>query len=881
MAKQVSETPMMAQYSRLKEQYPGTILLFRVGDFYETFREDAIEVSELLNITLTKRSDDPLAGFPYHALDTYLPKLVRKGKRVAICDQIEDPKLAKKLVKRAVTEVVTPGLTMDDSVLDTDANNFLAAITLGNGRVGLSLLDLSTGEFMTSQGSPDEIEKLVNNFAPKEILIKRGTEHEMSNLFGDKLNLYPLEDWIFTIDYGRDRLLRHFEVQHLKAFGINDLDLAIVACGAVLYYLEATHHSELKHINRLERIEENRFVQIDHFTLRNLEILQPMAEDGDSLISTIDRTKTPMGGRLLKRWLVFPLLDVNEISRRQVAVTALKENTDVRIKLIEMLSEVGDLERLASKVSVLRINPRELRQLAYGIKMVQPIMSLLYESGAKALKELSLTLDPLAELANRIETTIDADTPNQLGKGNVIASGVDTTLDELRLILSGSKEYLIELRNRESKNTGIPSLKVAFNNVFGYYIEVRNTHKSRVPAEWIRKQTLSQAERYITPELKEYESKILGAEERIQVLESEIYEQLINYVRGFIEAIQGDATLLSKIDVLQSFATIADEYRYICPVVDNSNAIKIEAGRHPVIEQLMPPGESYVPNDLYLDNETQQIIIITGPNMAGKSALLRQTALIVLLAQVGSYVPADAAQVGIVDRIFTRVGATDNISRGESTFMVEMTEAATILNSITDKSLVLIDELGRGTSTYDGISIAQAIVEYLHECPRGRAKTLFATHYHELNDLERHYPRVKNYNVTVQENNGKVIFLRKLVAGGSAHSFGIHVAKLAGMPKEIIHRSEEILQELEASAADRDERNSKDRVLNVRNPQVQATQGPVQLSFFQLDDPLLSQVREEIVGLDINALTPIDALNKLYSIQHLLIGPKGSSNKKD
>lgn len=881
MAKQVSETPMMAQYSRLKEQYPGTILLFRVGDFYETFREDAIEVSELLNITLTKRSDDPLAGFPYHALDTYLPKLVRKGKRVAICDQIEDPKLTKKLVKRAVTEVVTPGLTMDDSVLDTDANNFLAAITLGNGRVGLSLLDLSTGEFMTSQGSPDEIEKLVNNFAPKEILIKRGTEHEMSNLFGDKLNLYPLEDWIFTIDYGRDRLLRHFEVQHLKAFGINDLDLAIVACGAVLYYLEATHHSELKHINRLERIEENRFVQIDHFTLRNLEILQPMAEDGDSLISTIDRTKTPMGGRLLKRWLVFPLLDVNEISRRQLAVTALKENTDVRIKLIEMLSEVGDLERLASKVSVLRINPRELRQLAYGIKMVQPIMSLLYESGAKALKELSLTLDPLAELANRIETTIDADTPNQLGKGNVIASGVDTTLDELRLILSGSKEYLIELRNRESKNTGIPSLKVAFNNVFGYYIEVRNTHKSRVPAEWIRKQTLSQAERYITPELKEYESKILGAEERIQVLESEIYEQLINYVRGFIEAIQGDATLLSKIDVLQSFATIADEYRYICPVVDNSNAIKIEAGRHPVIEQLMPPGESYVPNDLYLDNETQQIIIITGPNMAGKSALLRQTALIVLLAQVGSYVPADAAQVGIVDRIFTRVGATDNISRGESTFMVEMTEAATILNSITDKSLVLIDELGRGTSTYDGISIAQAIVEYLHECPRGRAKTLFATHYHELNDLERHYPRVKNYNVTVQENNGKVIFLRKLVAGGSAHSFGIHVAKLAGMPKEIIHRSEEILQELEASAADRDERNSKDRVLNVRNPQVQATQGPVQLSFFQLDDPLLSQVREEIVGLDINALTPIDALNKLYSIQHLLIGPKGSSNKKD
>lgn len=880
MAKKVSETPMMAQFSRFKEEYPGTILLFRVGDFYETFREDAVEVANLLNITLTKRADDPMAGFPFHALDTYLPKLVRKGKRVAICDQMEDPKLTKKLVKRAVTEVVTPGLTMDDSVLEADTNNFLAALSLGGGSVGLALLDLSTGEFVTSQGGANEIEKLINNFAPKEILVKRGTEYEVSRLFGEKLNLYPIEDWVFTIDYGKDRLQRHFEVQHLKAFGINEEELAIMASGAILYYLEATHHSELQHINRLQRIEENRFVQMDRFTLRNLELLQPLAEDGDSLISVLDHTRTPMGGRLLKRWIVFPLLDAKEIAERQAAVTALKSRKELLQQIIRMLSEIGDLERLASKVSVLRINPRELRQLANGLLLVTPIINLLTESKDNALREISLQLDPLTHLAQRIHSTIDEDTPNQLGKGHVIASGVNSTLDDLRNTISGSKEYLVQLRNRESEKTGIPSLKVAFNNVFGYYIEVRNTHKDRVPEEWIRKQTLTQAERYITPELKEYESKILGAEERIQVLEAEIYDQLIAYVRGYIEAIQKNAATLSKLDVLQTFATVAEEYHYVCPKVDNSKSISIQSGRHPVIERLMPPGEVYVPNDLYLDNEEQQIIIITGPNMAGKSALLRQTALIVLLAQIGSYVPADAAHIGIVDHIFTRVGASDNISRGESTFMVEMTEAASILNNITDRSLVLIDELGRGTSTYDGISIAQAIVEYLHDSPRGRAKTLFATHYHELNELERHFPRVKNYNVTVQETQGKIIFLRKLARGGSAHSFGIHVAKLAGMPREIIHRSEEILKSLEASAEERDGKN-RSHTSGSRLPQKQVNQGPVQLSFFQLDDPMLSQVREEIIGLNLNTLTPIEALNKLNNIQALLSGGKESSLKKE
>ncbi|MDO5016787.1 MAG: DNA mismatch repair protein MutS [Porphyromonas sp.] len=882
MANKVSETPMMAQFRRFKEQYPGTILLFRVGDFYETFNEDAVEASRILGLTLTKRADDPMAGFPHHALDNYLPRLVRSGKRVAICDQVEDPKLAKKLVKRAVTEVVTPGLTMDDSVLEANTNNFLAAVAFGGGSVGLSLLDLSTGEFLCSQGTHDEIDKLLSNFAPKEVLVKRGTEHEVARLFGEKLNLFPLDDWVFTVDYGRERLLKLFEVKHLKAYGIEQLEAAITASGAILFYLEATHHSELKHINTIHKLEENRFVQLDRFTLRNLEILQPLSDDGNALIQVIDHTRTPMGGRLLKRWLLFPLLDSKAIVKRQQAVAALLQREPLRQRLSDTLSEIGDLERLASKVSVLRINPRELRQLANGLRMVQPLMEALQETGDQPLVELGTALDPLSDLADRIEKTINEDTPNQLGKGHVIATGFNSDLDELRAILSGGKAYLVQLRNRESEKTGIPSLKIAYNNVFGYYIEVRNTHKDKVPEDWIRKQTLTQAERYITPELKEYESKILGAEERIQVLENEIYDALLSFVRGYIKELQGNAAVLSQIDVLLSFANVARLYDYTCPIVDNSDAIDITDGRHPVIERLMPPGESYVPNSLYLDTEQQQIIVITGPNMAGKSALLRQTALIVLLAQVGSYVPAKASHIGIVDRIFTRVGASDNISRGESTFMVEMTEAAAILNGITNRSLVLIDELGRGTSTYDGISIAQAIVEYIHDHPRGRAKTLFATHYHELNELEACFPRVKNYNVSVQESGGKIIFLRKLIKGGSEHSFGIHVAKLAGMPRDIINRAETILQELEALAAEREghgtrsgsRRSTKTATFGQRVADKTVQDGPVQLSFFQLDDPMLSQVREEIIGLDLNALTPIEALNKLNNIQRLLTGGK-------
>lgn len=873
MASKVSETPMMAQYKKFKKTYPDAILLFRVGDFYETFGEDAIKASNLLGITLTKRSNGgasnvPLAGFPHHALDTYLPKLVRQGKRVAICDQIEDPKLTKKLVKRAVTEVVTPGLTMDDNVLEANANNFLAAIVLGGGKAGVSLLDLSTGEFATSEGTVSDIDKLITNFQPKEVLIKRGTEVEIQQRFGDKLNLFPLEDWVFTEDYGKERLIKHFEVHHLKGFGIDRNPLSIISAGAILYYLEATHHSEIKHITALRKIEENKYVQLDRFTLRNLEILQPLSEEGVTLINIMDDTLTPMGGRLLKRWMVFPLLDANEIKKRQSAVKTFLAQKDLRINLRELLSEVGDMERLASKVAVNRINPRELRQVALGLRAIHPIMQMLLSAEENDVKELGLALDPCEELAEKIEKSIDEDTPIQLGKGKVIAKGVNSKLDELREIVGGGKEYLVQLRNRESEATGIPSLKIAFNNVFGYYIEVTNAHKDKVPQEWIRKQTLVSAERYITPELKEYEQKILGAEEKIQVLENELYQQLMAFVLTYITVLQSNASKLSEIDVLLSFATTAENYSYKCPTVDNSDIIDIKDGRHPVIEKLMPPGEQYIPNDTYLDTKEQQIIVITGPNMSGKSALLRQTALITLLAQIGSFVPATSARIGIVDRIFTRVGATDNISRGESTFMVEMTESAAILNGLTGKSLILIDELGRGTSTYDGISIARAIVEYLHEHPVGKAKTLFATHYHELNELEGLYPRVKNYNVSVNECDGKVIFLRKLVRGGSEHSFGIHVAKLAGMPKEIIDRAENILSELES------QRVRIETSVVENQPSQKKKEGPMQLSFFQLDDPLLSEVREEILGLDINGLTPLEALNKLNSIKRLLTGGK-------
>lgn len=864
---------MMAQYNRFKKKYPDAILLFRVGDFYETFSDDAVEMAALTGITLTKRgnggaNDVPLAGFPYHALDTYLPKLVSKGKRVAICDQVEDPKLTNKLVKRDVTELVTPGLSMSDTVLDANTNNFLAAAVLQNGTAGAAFLDLSTGEFLTTQGRVADVEKMMNNFDPSETLVKRGTEIEVGRLLGEKLNLYPLDDWVFSEDYGRDRLLKHFQVKHLKGFGIEEDALAIMACGAILYYLEATKHARLSHITTLRKVEESRFVQLDRFTLRNLEILQPMAEEGVALVHILDRTHTPMGGRLMKRWLVFPLLDTAEIQKRQSVVASFFRNRELSEKIGVLLEGVGDLERLSSKVAVNRVNPRELLQVANSLRLARPIMEALLESEDKVIRELALGIDPVDELAERIEKTIQPDAPIQLGKGNVISKGVDERLDELRAIAGGGKEYLIEMRHRESERTGIPSLKIAFNNVFGYYIEVRNTYKDKVPADWTRKQTLVSAERYITAELKEYEQKILGAEERISILEQELFAQLMEYVLSYIRVLQKNAATLSEIDVLHAFAEVACKNGYTAPTVDNSQVLEIKGGRHPVIEQTMPPGEVYIANDLYLDTDTQQIIIITGPNMSGKSALLRQTALIALMAQVGSFVPAESARVGIVDRIFTRVGASDNISRGESTFMVEMTESATILNNLTARSLILIDELGRGTSTYDGISIARAIVEYLHEHPHGHAKTLFATHYHELNELEGVFPRVKNFNVAVNETDGKVVFLRKLVPGGSEHSFGIHVAKMAGMPLPIVERASQILSHLEQSAA---------AMRSSISGEVQSTpvltgmgSAPVQLSFFQLDDPTLASIRDEIVGININDLTPIQALNKLDQIQRLL-----------
>ena len=876
MSAKAAETPMMSQYNRFKKKYADAILLFRVGDFYETFSDDAVEVAALTGITLTKRgnggaNDVPLAGFPYHALDTYLPKLVSKGKRVAICDQVEDPKLTNKLVKRDVTELVTPGLTMHDTVLDANTNNFLAAAVLQGGIAGAAFLDLSTGEFLTTQGRVAEVEKMMNNFDPSETLIKRGSEVAVAERLGESLNLYPLDDWVFSEDYGRDRLLKHFGVKHLKGFGIEEDKLAIIACGAILYYLEVTKHAHLSHINTIRKVEESRFVQLDRFTLHNLEILRPMSEEGVALVQVLDRTHTPMGGRLMKRWLVFPLLDVAEIQKRQRVVTAFFKNSDLSHKVGDLLEGIGDLERLSSKVAVNRINPRELLQVANGLRLAQPIMEALLGSEDKELRELALGIDPMDELAERIEATINPEAPIQAGRGNVIRSGVDKRLDELRSIAGGGKEYLVEMRQRESERTGIPSLKIAFNNVFGYYIEVRNTYKDKVPPEWTRKQTLVSAERYITAELKEYEQKILGAEERIAILEQELYARLMEHVLTYIRILQKNAATLSEIDVLQSFAEVARKNNYAAPTVDDSRSLKITGGRHPVIEQTLPPGEVYIANDLYLDTETQQIIIITGPNMSGKSALLRQTALIVLMAQVGSFVPAESAQVGVVDRIFTRVGASDNISRGESTFMVEMTESAAILNNLTGRSLILIDELGRGTSTYDGISIARAIVEYLHEHPHGHAKTLFATHYHELNELEGVFPRVKNFNVAVNESDGKVVFLRKLIPGGSEHSFGIHVAKMAGMPQPIVDRAAQLLEQLEESASAMRAGVGGTSAEGAPMPiPTGMSSGPVQLSFFQLDDPTLASVRDEIVGIDINALTPIEALNKLDQIQKLL-----------
>ncbi len=886
MANKAGETPMMTQYMSFKKKYPDAILLFRVGDFYETFSDDAIEVSAITGITLTKRGNGgatevPLAGFPYHALDTYLPKLVTGGKRVAICDQIEDPKLTNKLVKRDITELVTPGLTMQDTVLDSDANNFLSSVVVGSGQAGVAFLDLSTGEFITSQGLPEDMEKLLNNFSPRETLVKKGFEGEVRRHFGDKLNLYPIDEWVYTEDYGRERLLRHFQVKHLKGFGIEKDLLAIMACGAILYYLEATKHFRLSHITTLQKIEESRFLRLDRFTLRNLEILEPLTEDGVPLVQVLDKTLTPMGGRLLKRWVVFPLLDTAEIKKRQETVRGFILDKNAYAQVGGLLSGIGDLERLASKVSVARVNPREVLMIAASLRLIRPMMETLSASSSKELKDLALRLDALDAVAEEIEASIDPDSPAQIGRGSaVIRAGISPELDELRDIVGGGKEYLIKLRNRESERTGIPSLKVAFNNVFGYYIEVRNTYRDQVPEEWIRKQTLVNAERYITGELKEYEQKILGAEERISVLETELYTNLVRKIAGYISTLQKDARTLSEIDVLRAFAQDAMEYKYCLPQVGDGTVIDIKGGRHPVIERLMPPGEIYIDNDVNLDPADHQILVITGPNMAGKSALLRQTALITLMAQIGSYVSASEAHIGVVDRIFTRVGASDNISRGESTFMTEMTEAATILNNLTPRSLILIDELGRGTSTYDGISLAQAIVEYLHDHPRAHAKTLFATHYHELNELANYFPRVKNYNVTVKEDDGKVVFLRKLEPGGTRHSFGIHVAKMAGMPRKIVTRAEEILKILEERASEihggevpegtgmKTKRGSKSKKnVAYAAPDV----GPIQLSFFELEDPKLAKLKKELLDIDLNRLTPIEALNKLSSLQSAIL----------
>ncbi|MDD2244407.1 MAG: DNA mismatch repair protein MutS [Dysgonamonadaceae bacterium] len=861
---------MMKQFYEIKEQHPDAILLFRVGDFYETYADDAAEAADILGITLTRRSSTTpnaveMAGFPHHALDTYLPKLVRAGKRVAICDQLEDPKTTKTLVKRGITEVVTPGISIDDNMLNHKENNFLCAIHTPNNKVfGISFLDISTGEFLTTEGNRDEVDKLLSNFSPKEILIERGSKKNFKENFGFNYFLFELEDWIFTEDTAKSRLLNHFNTKNLKGFGIENLTQGIIASGAILHYLDITQHNQLNHIISLVRIEEERFVRLDKFTVRSLELLAPMNEGGKSLLEIIDKTESPMGSRLLRRWLVFPLKDIKAIQNRQDVVENFFRNPDLKHLLIEQLSQIGDLERLISKAAVGRINPREIVQLKNALTAIEPIKEAFFQSDNTSLKEMSEKLNPCPLIRNRIEKEITPDPPATTNKGGYICNGVNSELDELRDISHSGKNYLSKLQQKESERTGIPSLKIGFNNVFGYYIEVRHTHKDKVPEDWIRKQTLVNAERYITEELKEYEEKILGAEERILALETQLYNSLVASLIEYIPIIQINANIIAQADCLLSFAKVSESNMYIRPQINGSDIIDIKNGRHPVIEKQLPPDEPYIPNNIYLDSESQQIIIITGPNMAGKSALLRQTALIVILAQIGCFVPAEAAQIGLVDKIFTRVGASDNISMGESTFMVEMNEAANILNNISQKSLVLFDELGRGTSTYDGISIAWAIVEYLHEHPKSHARTLFATHYHELNEMEKSFKRIKNYNVSVKEIDNKVIFLRKLTPGGSEHSFGIHVAKMAGMPKSITQRAEVILKQME-------ENNRKGNIKKPIGDMIEKREG-YQLSFFRLDDPILSQVRDEIINLDVNNLTPLEALNKLNEIKKIVKG---------
>ncbi len=869
MAKKDSElTPMMKQFFDLKAKHPDAVLLFRCGDFYETYCEDAVVASKILGITLTRRnngasSGSEMAGFPHHALDTYLPKLVRAGRRVAICDQLEDPKLTKKLVKRGITELVTPGVAMNDNVLNYKENNFLAAVHFGKSSIGVAFLDISTGEFLTGEGTHDYIEKLLTNLEPREILVDRVRKNHFEELFGQKYFTYELDDWVFTEQSAMGKMLSHFQVKNLKGFGIDHLKNGIVAAGAVLQYLEMTQHTHISHITSIARIEEEKYVRLDKFTIRSLELIQTLQDDGTSLLDVVDKTVTPMGGRMLRRWLVFPLKSERQINDRLDVVEYFFREPEFRELTDEQLHRIGDLERIISKVAVGRVSPREIVQLKTALEAVQPIKTACLYAKNEALKRVGERLNLCESMRDRIAREIEPDSPQLINKGGVIRDGVNEELDRLRQVAYHGKDYLLKIQEREQKETGIQSLKIGYNNVFGYYLEVRNTYKELVPETWIRKQTLAQAERYITQELKEYEETILGAEEKILSLEMKLFNDLVLAMQEFIPQIQINASLVAQLDCLLSFAKSAEEHRYIRPVIDSSDVIDIHQGRHPVIETQLPLGEEYVPNDIMLDSDQQQIMIITGPNMAGKSALLRQTALIVLLAQVGSFVPAESARIGLVDKIFTRVGASDNISLGESTFMVEMTEASNILNNVTPKSLVLFDELGRGTSTYDGISIAWAIVEYLHEHQRAQARTLFATHYHELNEMEKNFKRIKNYNVSVKEVDGKVIFLRKLMPGGSEHSFGIHVAEIAGMPKSIVKRANTILKQLEEDNAG---------VGGAGRPVVTAAKKAdgMQLSFFQLDDPVLCQIRDEIRGLDINNLTPVDALNKLNDIKRIL-----------
>lgn len=869
MAQDIVMTPMMKQFLELKAKHPDAIMLFRCGDFYETYSTDAIVASEILGITLTKRANGKdkqleMAGFPYHALDTYLPKLVRAGRRVAICDQLEDPKLAKKLVKRGITELVTPGVSINENVLNYKENNFLAAVHFGKGACGVAFLDISTGEFLTAEGPFDYIDKLLVNFAPKEVLFQHGLRGQFENNFGSKYCTFELDDWTFTESFAREKLIKHFQVKNLKGFGIEHLKNGVVASGAVLHYLEVTLHTQIKHITTLSRIEEERYVRLDRYTVRSLELVHPMNEGGKSLLDVIDKTISPMGARLLKRWVVFPLKEVRAINERLDIVEYFFRHPDFRELLDDALHQIGDLERIISRVAAGRVSPREVVQLKIALNAIEPVKAACEASDNESIRRIGEQLNVCRTIRDRIAHEIKNDPPLLVAKGGVIADGVNEELDQLRRIAYSGKDYLLQMQQRESEATEIPSLKIAFNNVFGYYIEVRNTHKDKVPETWIRKQTLVNAERYITQELKEYEEKILGAEDKISALETRIYNDLVYALNEYIPAIQIDANQIARLDCLLSFANAAALNRYVRPVVDDSTTLDIRQGRHPVIEQQLPVGESYIANDVLLDTDGQQILIITGPNMAGKSALLRQTALITLMAQIGSFVPAEAARIGLVDKIFTRVGASDNISVGESTFMVEMTEASDILNNISPRSLVLFDELGRGTSTYDGISIAWAIVEYIHENNRGRARTLFATHYHELNEMERSFSRIKNFNVAVREVNKKVVFVRKLQPGGSNHSFGIHVADMAGMPKSIVKRAEKILQQMESNAA-------ADGISKPTDVIADSREG-MQMSIFQLDDPILCQVRDEILGIDVNNLTPLEALNKLNEIKKIVRG---------